>query len=275
MYRSLNSKQRDVVTIILLMANHKEKQWEHKGEIYRAKPGQLVTSLESIKQNCAKDVSIQNIRTALLKLEKWGFLTNKSTNKNRLITIVNWEVYQPKEKNQQTDQHPTNKQLTTNKNEENVKKNNIDQSSARSSNSYSIDFEEFWDIYPRKIGKLKAFSCWKARIKKASKDDLIKAVQNYARYCKMMGIETNYIKHPSTFLGKNLDYEDWIEYKLEQPKNNVVSFESKRDRAKQDSTERQIAINRWTSATGRGPDENFLKWFEEGAKQNELHRYIH
>lgn len=116
MYKKLNSKQRDVMITILLMANHKENQWEYKGEIFTVKPGQFVTSLDGIKEECADDVSIQNIRTALLKLEKWGFLTNKSTKTGRLITVVNWGVYQSCSEDQQTEEQTSNKELTPNKN---------------------------------------------------------------------------------------------------------------------------------------------------------------
>jgi len=111
------------------MANHKTKRWEHDGKIYEAKPGQMVTSLKSIQENCASDVSIQNIRTALDKLKSWGFLTWESTNKNRIVTIINWAVYQGdeddanKQSNNQLTSHQqtTNNQLTTNKNEKNDK----------------------------------------------------------------------------------------------------------------------------------------------------------
>lgn len=131
MYQSLNSKQRDILITLLLMANHKEKQWEYKSEIYTAKPGQMVTSLESIKKNCAKDVTIQNIRTTLKKLETWGFLTNQSTKTGRLITIVNWRLYQDEETETNKDdnkeltknQQRANKELTTNKNDKRMIKN--------------------------------------------------------------------------------------------------------------------------------------------------------
>ncbi|WCK53866.1 DnaD domain protein [Aneurinibacillus sp. Ricciae_BoGa-3] len=129
MYRQLNSKQRDVMMTVLLLANHQSNTWEFKGEIYQVKPGQFVTSLENLKENCASDVSIQNIRTALTKLESHGFLTNVSTKRNRLITVVNWAFYQGddepanKEINHQltNNQQTTNRQLTTNKNEKNLK----------------------------------------------------------------------------------------------------------------------------------------------------------
>lgn len=133
----LNStpEQKTILQTLLLMANHKEKEWEWKGEKYIVKPGQFITSLENIACKCGKGISTQNVRTAIKRFEKLEFLTNESTNKNRLITIVNWRIYQGEEDetNKQTNkqltsnQQATNKQLTTNKNvknDKNVKKSN-------------------------------------------------------------------------------------------------------------------------------------------------------
>ncbi|KNF09317.1 hypothetical protein CLPU_3c00950 [Gottschalkia purinilytica] len=114
-------EQKTILITLLMMANHKVKEWEWKGEKYVAKPGQFVTSLEKIAINAGKGVSIQNVRTALKKFEKYGFLTNESTNKNRLITIENWESYQCKDEELTSNQQATNKRLTTNKNVKNEK----------------------------------------------------------------------------------------------------------------------------------------------------------
>jgi hypothetical protein len=92
-------------------------------------PGQMITSLESIKNKCGDGISFQNIRTALKRFETLGFLTNKSTKHNRLITIVNWNTYQcsdfadNKLSNSQltNDQQTANSRLTTNNNDKNVK----------------------------------------------------------------------------------------------------------------------------------------------------------
>ena len=115
-----SAEQKTILITLLLMANHDKKQWEWKGKKYEAKPGQFVTSLNSIAKRSGIGVSIQNVRTALKRFEKYGFLTNESTNKNRLITIVNWGVYQEKDKEVTREltgnQQATNKQLTTNKN---------------------------------------------------------------------------------------------------------------------------------------------------------------
>lgn len=129
MYRSLNSKQRDVMLICLLLANHKGKEWVWKGKLYKCESGQFITSLEELVKLTARDVTSQNVRTCLLKLETWRFLTNKSTNKNRLITICNWSTYQDDEKetnkqltsNQQTTNKQLTNKLTTNKNVKNIK----------------------------------------------------------------------------------------------------------------------------------------------------------
>lgn len=131
MYKHLNAEQRDVLIQILLLANFSENEWEWEGKIYKCEPGQFVTSLASIKEVCAKNVTTQNIRTALLALERWQFLTNKSTKTGRLITVLNWDTYQHptnKDTNKELTKHQqrANKELTTNNNGNNVKNVNND-----------------------------------------------------------------------------------------------------------------------------------------------------
>jgi len=130
MYKKLTSKQRDVLIACLLLTGYKPKKWEWQGEIFTCKPGQFITSLASIKKKCAKDTKTQNIRTALVKLEKWEFLTSESTKTGRLITVLNWDTYQQIEEGANKDinkeltkhQQRANKELTTTKKDKNIKK---------------------------------------------------------------------------------------------------------------------------------------------------------
>src|SRR5690625_1249759 len=114
------AEQKTILMTLLLMANHEERQWEWKGKKYIAKPGQFVTSINSIVKTAGIGVSISNVKTLLVRYEKYGILTKESTNKNRLITIVNWELYQEKDKKPTKEmtgnRQATDKQLTTNKN---------------------------------------------------------------------------------------------------------------------------------------------------------------
>ena len=140
LYRELKSKsiwqlsspeQKVVLITILLLANHEENKWEWKGEQFICKPGQLITSLNSLVRECGDGVSIQNVRTALDRFEKLGFLTNVSTKTGRLITVLNWEKYQGKDfvdnkgshKEVTKSQQRPNKDLTTNKNDKECYKN--------------------------------------------------------------------------------------------------------------------------------------------------------
>lgn len=123
----LNSKpeHKAILITLLCLANHAEKSWEWQGKQFSLESGQFITSLESLKEKTGKGITIQNIRSCLKRLEKLQFLTNKSTKTGRLITIINWGLYQSEEtkptklptKNQQR----TNKEPTTNKNDKNNK----------------------------------------------------------------------------------------------------------------------------------------------------------
>lgn len=127
-------EQKVILVTLLLMANHDGRQWEWQGQKYYAAPGQFVTSLPKIVEACGPGVSIQNVRTALKRFEKYEFLTDQSTKKNRLITINNWAFYQdnPNNPNRQANsqltvnQQSANSQLTSNKNVRNKECKNID-----------------------------------------------------------------------------------------------------------------------------------------------------
>ena len=123
MWNNLNSDQRNVMITCLLLANHKPNQWQWEGKIFTLERGQFITSSLSLAQKC--HLTRQKIRTSLVKLERWGFLTNKSTKTGTLITIVNYGKYQDRENkltNKLTNNQPTaNQQLTTNKNDKNDK----------------------------------------------------------------------------------------------------------------------------------------------------------
>ena len=137
-WKDSTPEQKTILITLLLMANHTDSEWEWKRERLRCLPGQFRTSLDSITAACGKGVSVQNVRTALKKFERYEFLTDESTKTGRLITICNWELYQsPEEERNRASPSPltdhqqsSNRQLTPNKNDKNDKKKKNERSKA-------------------------------------------------------------------------------------------------------------------------------------------------
>ena len=87
---------------------------------------------------------------------------------------------------------------------------------------YIPAFEQFWSEYPRKIDKGSAYQKYKTRLKDGfSEEDLLEAARNYAAECRKLKTETQYIKHPKTFLSDKLPFTDYI-LKKEQPTQAVA-----------------------------------------------------
>lgn len=87
-------------------------------------------------------------------------------------------------------------------------------------NKYTADFEEFWKLYPRKVEKAAAYKAYKARLKEGvSKDTLLTAVKNYNRKITDEHTTETYIKYPKSFLSKDRNFDDYLEYKSPQEKH--------------------------------------------------------
>ena len=72
----------------LLMASFKDFTWMGNS----LKAGQFITSYKSLADELG--FSVQQVRTAIKKLESTEEITSKSTNKFTVITVLNWENYQ-------------------------------------------------------------------------------------------------------------------------------------------------------------------------------------
>ena len=96
--------------------------------------------------------------------------------------------------------------------QDNEPKEDSSASSATSKkNDYSAGFNLFWEAYPRKIGKAEAYKKYKTRLKDGwTEDELLEAAKNYAAQCKKLRTESQYIKHPKTFLSDNTPFADYL-----------------------------------------------------------------
>ena len=87
---------------------------------------------------------------------------------------------------------------------------------------YTEGFEEFWKIYPRKVGKGEAYKKFQARVNDGFKpEELIEAAKNYASHCSRERTEEKYIKQGKTFLSETLPFEDYLT-KSKQPQQEQL-----------------------------------------------------
>lgn len=133
-----------VWVFLLLHASHKEYNVIFDGKRTTLRPGQLITGRKSIASELGMNES--KVRRILESFENDQQIDQQKTNKNRLISLLNWESYQIFD--QQNDQQVTNKrptsdqQVTTNKN---IKNNKNERNIYKDSPELNSAIESFID----------------------------------------------------------------------------------------------------------------------------------
>jgi hypothetical protein len=126
---------------LLLSAVHSETEAKFEGVKITLKPGQLITSRADISRNL--NVSESKVQRILRRLEgerqNERQIEQQTTPRNRLISILNWHEYQESE-------------------QQNERQNDY----LHLSKEYIIytQFDNFWKVYPKKVGKKEAKSRW-------------------------------------------------------------------------------------------------------------------
>ena len=103
--------------LLLLLATSRPRRKLFKGKEIVLEPGQLIITRQELTQ-IVQGMNISKVRRVLEDFEKNGQIVQVQSNKNRLITIVNWNKYQ-KNGTQKTDKKTRN-------NAENNEEKNID-----------------------------------------------------------------------------------------------------------------------------------------------------
>jgi len=215
---------------LLLMVNHRDNSFMMGNEMMEVKRGSKITSIKHLAERW--EWSRKKVKNFLDMLQNDGMIAYKSTSKYTYVTVENYTKYQGANRDEEHEknikstlkEHPRNTNNNDN-NANNDNKNNI--------NQYTIEFEEFWKDYPRKIEKQKAFKCYKKLLKEGYTSlQLLKSASLYAQQVKRENTDIKYIKHCSTFLGTN---KPFIEY-LEGGVNHGSADEENRKTAKFDKS---------------------------------------
>lgn len=203
-----SNEQRVILITLLAMANWKETEWDYYGEKIKLNPGQFIASAPAIKERCnSSEITIMKIRTALERFEKLDFLTvsltGKSTKSGKLITIVNWRLYQSNEEednrqnNRQNNKEITDRQPTHNRH---IKEEGKEYKELKEDKEKG--FERFWELYPSKRKKPVARIAWmNMRVHSEEQYALINAaVERYKKTNQWQEENGRYIPDPDTFL---------------------------------------------------------------------------
>lgn len=199
-----SNEQRVILITLLAMANWKETEWDYYGEKIKLNPGQFIASAPAIKERCnSSEITIMKIRTALERFEKLDFLTvsltGKSTKSGKLITIVNWRIYQSNEEedNRQNNKEITDRQPTDNRH---IKEEGKEYKELKEDKEKG--FERFWELYPSKRKKPVARISWmNMRVHSEEQYALINAaVERYKKTNQWQEENGRYIPDPDTFL---------------------------------------------------------------------------
>ena len=142
------------------------------------------------------------------------------------FSVIRWEDYQNvdgmdkiREQNRirQQKRRDRKKQLMIEdkKNDVSVPTIETDKSAeSKEKSKYTVNFEEMWKIYPRKVDKGMAYKAYIARVRAGfSEEQLYEATKNYAEHCQKEKTEWRYIKHAATFFGSSTPFTDYLKKK--------------------------------------------------------------
>jgi len=203
-------EQKTILVTLLLMASYTDNEWEWGGKKFIVKPGQFITSINSIISKCGKGITFQNVRSALERFKKLEFLTYESTKTGRLVTILNWHVYQTcmSEGNKETNKEATKTQQRGNKEVTTI--NKVNKVNKVNKKIYTEKFETAYKIYPRSQAKADTFKNWNKLLEEYTEDELLLFVQNYKDYYdSMLDEQKEFAFSSNNFFGKRGYWEDF------------------------------------------------------------------
>lgn len=219
---------------ILLRANFKPGRWDDGHKEYDLPAGAFATSIERFADFA--HVSVSQVRSAFSYLEGRKMITRTVARKATIVSVLNWESYQPMADAPSQDEstgdsdeiaRSSHDHRTIIATEEEYKNNNtlspsdaVDRNSTRRVSSKTVSeadasFEnEFWPLYPRKVGKAAALRHYRAKGRTAG--DRIEIMAGLKRQLpELRSRDPKYIPHAATWLSQGR-WEDQTEIAREQ-----------------------------------------------------------
>jgi len=178
-----------------LISNAAWKTTRHRvgTDMHEVPAGSLFVTLRKL-QTAWKWKSDYRVRSFLKLLEKEEMIVSETNTGKTQITICNYSHYQEAERTDNAS--ATQEKRTKDTNTPNT-------SSLRSDVTIKPDFEsefeqQFWPVYPRRVGKGQALKAFRAARKQNDLETIMAGVRRYA--ASRQGENPEYTKHASTWL---------------------------------------------------------------------------
>lgn len=107
----------------------------------------------------------------------------------------------------------------------------------------AVSFDEFWQLYPRKVGKRDAQKAW-ARLTPAEQQAAVEAIPQHVTLWRRSNIERQYVPHPASWLN-GARWEDEIDMPVERDKRGAVTQQAPRP---ENSGQRSPDAGAWASS---------------------------
>lgn len=156
----------------------------------------------------------ESVISALNELEQFGYLRRtKALDEKKRFAGYDYDIYEkpqaekpftenPHTENTSTENPP---QLNTNLSNTNQLNTNL---SNTEDNNISAEFEELWELYPRKKGKPQALKAYrKARKNGVTFEEVKQGIIDYCRQIEALKTDAEFIRHGSTWFN-NAGWED-------------------------------------------------------------------
>ena len=220
----------------LLRANFKDTNWRG----IEIKKGQFVISYEKLANDTG--LTIQQIRTAINKLKLTGELTHQTTNRNSIITVNNWTLYQDintQNNTQITDKQQTNnKQITTDNNDKNDNNDNneknvflLEQKPKKLDpyiNPIKTYFLEEYEKEFRTIPRLSSFECNRLVELAADNSDIRELIPEAIKRLKRIKFDDIQFTPTASWLLKSNNFERVINGEFEPKKTQAELYRERR-----------------------------------------------
>lgn len=184
----------------------------------------------------------ESVISALNELEQFGYLRRtKALDEKKRFAGYDYDIYEkPQAENPFTENPHTGNtktenppQLNTNLSNKKISNTNL----SNTENNISAEFNELWELYPRKKGKPQALKAYrKARKNGATFEEVKQGIKDYCRQIDALKTDAEFIKHGSTWFNNEGWKDEYIftprkTYSETAPgKNNECDYDEDNDK---------------------------------------------